>query len=199
MDINTYIWILPAVFGVITAFLLLYLLWLAVAPGPRPRTVNTPPPAPPPQPAPAPRYVESDDTIIDNPAAATGAGSMVIESGLPGISTIDFPGTEFRIGRFRDESQNVLVALDEKSVSRSHALLRLNPGTGQYTIQDIGSRFGTFIVNAHGQPEQIQQGETRPVYNGTVVQFGSAVRVRLLIPTGGYSAAEDFDPGITRL
>jgi hypothetical protein len=201
LDVTTLIWIVPGIFGGLTIILLLYWLWLTVAPGPRPRTVSAPPP-PPPAPAPRPRHVESDDTIIDRVGGPVTAGSMVIESGLPQVMTIDFPSSEFRIGRFRDETQNILVALDEKSISRSHALLRGNPQTGEYTIQDIGSRFGTFIVSPQGVPEQLQQGEARRVYNGTIVQFGSAVRARLNLPSGGYNLPnipDDFDPGMTRL
>lgn len=200
LDSQLLIWIVPGFFGIITVFLLVYWLWLVAAPGPRPRQVSAPPPAPPPpQPAPPPAVYESDDTIIDNPAPTTTQASMVIESGLPAGTVIDFPGTEFRIGRFRDEAQNVLVALDEKSVSRSHALLRGSPQTGEYYLQDIGSRFGTFIVTPQGA-EQLRQGETRRVYDGTVVQFGSAVRVRLHLPSGGgYTVPDDFDPGMTRL
>lgn len=199
MDLNQLIWILPGFLGVVTGFLVLYWLWLMVAPGPRPQQpASAPPPPPPSRPAPV---LESDDTIIDRvPAAATTMGSMTVESGLPGVTTIEFPAAEFRVGRFRDEAQNVLVALDEKSVSRSHALLRGNPQTGEYYLQDIGSRFGTFIVTPQGTVEQLHQGETRQVYNGTVVQFGSAVRVRLNLPTGGgFSIPDDFDPGMTRL
>lgn len=202
LDVTTLIWIVPGIFGVLTTILLLYWLWLTVAPGPRPRTVSAPPPPPAPAPAPRPRHVESDDTIIDRVGGPVTAGSMVIESGLPQVMTIDFPSSEFRIGRFRDETQNILVALDEKSISRSHALLRGNPQTGEYTIQDIGSRFGTFIISPQGVPEQLQQGEARRVYNGTIVQFGSAVRARLNLPSGGYNLPnipDDFDPGMTRL
>ncbi len=202
MDINTLIWIVPGVFGALTTILLLYWLWLTVAPGPRPRAVSAPTPPPPP-PAPKSRHVESDDTIIDRVGGPTTAGSMVIESGLPQVMTIDFPSSEFRIGRFRDETQNILVAVDEKSISRSHALLKGNPQTGEFTIQDIGSRFGTFVLSAQGVPEQLQQGESRRVYNGTIVQFGSAVRARLNLPSGGGynlpNIPDDFDPGMTRL
>jgi hypothetical protein len=202
-NISSLIWIVPGVLGGLTTILLLYWLWLTVAPGPRPRPVSAPPPPPPPAPAPKPRHVESDDTIIDRVGGPTTLGSMVVESGLPQAVTIEFPSSEFRIGRFRDETQNILVALDEKSISRSHALLRGNPQTGEYTIQDIGSRFGTFIVSPQGVPEQLPQGESRRVYNGTVVQFGSAVRARLNLPSGGGynipNIPDDFDPGMTRL
>lgn len=195
------IWILPGILGVITTFLLLYWFWLLIAPGPR---VQQPMSAPPPMPAPKapPMQLETDDTIIDRiPAGPTGPASMTIEAGLPGVGMIVFPSAEFRVGRFRDDAQNVLVALDEKSVSRSHALIRGNPQTGEYYIQDIGSRFGTSIVTPQGGIEKLNQGETRRVYNGTIVQFGSAVRARINLPAagGGFQVPDDFDPGMTRL
>lgn len=194
------IWILPGVFGVITVLLLLYWVWLLIAPGPR---VQQPMSAPPIQTPKTPAiHLETDDTIIDRiPTGPTGPASMTVEAGLPGAGTIEFPSAEFRVGRFRDDTQNVLIALDEKSVSRSHALIRGNPQTGEYYIQDIGSRFGTSIVTPQGTVEKLNEGETRRVYNGTVVQFGSAVRVRINLPAagGGFQVPDDFDPGMTRL
>ncbi|MBZ0299437.1 MAG: FHA domain-containing protein [Anaerolineae bacterium] len=201
MDIiNQYIWIVPGILGGFTAILLIYWLWLTVAPGPRPRQPVSAPPPSPMKSKPAP-VLETDDTIIDRVPGGgmTTMGSMTVQSGLPGVSTIEFPSSEFRVGRFRDDAQNVLVALDEKSVSRSHALVRGNPQTGEYYVQDIGSRFGTFVVTPQGV-EQLHQGETRRIYDGTVVQFGSAVRVRMNLSSGGsFSIPDDFDPGMTRL
>jgi pSer/pThr/pTyr-binding forkhead associated (FHA) protein len=203
IDMTALIWVIPGFLGVITAVLLLYWFWLTIAPGPRVRDdLSAPLPQEMPQPRRMPQPtlpIETDDTIIDRiPTPAGGSASLIIESGLP-PATIPFPGNEFRIGRFRDEAQNILVALDEKSVSRSHALIRSNPQTGEYYIQDAGSRFGTFIVNAQGGVEQLPQGQMRRITDGTVIRFGSAVYVRLSVSAGGFQMPADFDPGMTRL
>jgi pSer/pThr/pTyr-binding forkhead associated (FHA) protein len=101
------------------------------------------------------------------------------------------------VGRFA--SPEVQLALDEKTVSRNHALVRANPQTGQYTVEDLGSSFGTFIVQG-GSNTPVPQGQPYPLTNGTVVQFGQLVRVQFNIPGAGaaYSTAPqsytDSDP-----
>jgi pSer/pThr/pTyr-binding forkhead associated (FHA) protein len=123
---------------------------------------------------------------------------MTIENGVPNTGTIPLPGNEFRVGRFA--SPEVQLALDEKTVSRNHALVRGDPQTGQYSVQDLGSSFGTFIVPPNGAPTPVAQGQSYPLTNGTVVQFGQVVRVRFNLPGagGGYPASPqsyvDNDP-----
>jgi pSer/pThr/pTyr-binding forkhead associated (FHA) protein len=123
---------------------------------------------------------------------------MTIQNGVPNTGTMPLPGSEFRVGRFA--SPEVQLALDEKTVSPNHAQVSGNPQTGQYSVQDLGSSFGTFIVQADGSATPVAQGQAYPLANGTVVQFGQVVRVRFNLPGagGGYPAAPqqfvDNDP-----
>jgi pSer/pThr/pTyr-binding forkhead associated (FHA) protein len=190
-DLNTYIWVLPSIFGVITSILVITWLYLMFAPGPR--TDARPQPQPQPQPQ-QPMQRESDDTIIDQ---VVGPPTLTIQNGVPNTGTMPLPSSEFRVGRFA--SPEVQLALDEKTVSRNHALVRANPQTGQFSVEDLGSSFGTFIVQG-GSNMPVPQGQSYPLTNGTVVQFGQVVRVKFNIPGagGGHSAAPqsyaDNDP-----
>ncbi len=178
ISLAPYIGFVPVILGIITAILLIIWLYLVFAPGPRADRAPEPP-QPQPQAVP-PLPVENDDTIIDRVA---GPASITIQSGLPNPGTMPLPGTEFRIGRF--ESPEVTMSLDEKTVSRNHAQVRANPQTGEYTLEDLGSSFGTFIVQHTGTTTPVPQGQVVPLTDGMVVQFGQAVRVRFNIPGAG--------------
>ena len=109
-------------------------------------------------------------------------GKIVIEAGMPEVKEIGLPMQEFEIGRFFNPDQHVLMAIDEKSISRHHALFDGDEELREYYLTDIGSTFGTYLFR-NGQFEQIDRDLPVRVFNQDVVQIGSKVRLRLVLPT----------------
>ncbi|GAB1421019.1 hypothetical protein MASR2M15_11510 [Anaerolineales bacterium] len=104
------------------------------------------------------------------------SGKMIILSGLA-KQEIELPGQEFGVGRFYNPESGVLVALNEKSISRKHAIFRSDPSRQYYTIMDSNSSYGTsirkdneFVILAPRQEERL--------YDGDVIRFGSTVTVQ---------------------
>jgi hypothetical protein len=204
------LWIVPIALFVVTLILLLYLAFVNYAPVRRdsapsatPRKARSPisnvdnpvvlapkpppyvpPPSVPPQYAPPP-YAPPPMRPPDATEVET-MGKMVIIGGLE-PREIPLPSAQFTIGRFYSPESNVLVALDEKSVSRKHAMLRIAAQGREYYIQDVGSTYGTHLI-AEGRFDRLQPGVDTRVYNQDVVQFGSGVRVQLVLPCETRSA-----------
>jgi pSer/pThr/pTyr-binding forkhead associated (FHA) protein len=105
---------------------------------------------------------------------------MVILNGLPAVSEIDLPADEFGIGRFYNPDHNILVALDERSVSRRHAYFS-KAGSSEYYLTDTSSSYGTSLRQGDTF-QSMTPGQEERVFNGDVVQFGSVVTVRLVLP-----------------
>jgi hypothetical protein len=129
------------------------------------------------------RYAPPGEHSLPEPEAPpTGAEmKMVILSGLPNVSEIELPGANFGIGRFYNPDKNILVALDERSVSRRHAYFHAYPERQEYYIMDTSSSYGTSLRQGE-QFEPLPPGEEKRIYNGDVVQFGSTVTVRFVLP-----------------
>ena len=216
MDINLVFWILPIALFILTIILLVYLAILNWAPvrkesasasSARQRqpaasssvqnpVVLTPPAppaapqyqmpvqqqyAPPPMPAPVPAPMRPPDaTELDS------MGKMVIITGME-PREIPLPSAQFAIGRFYSPENNVLISIDEKSVSRKHAALRIVGGGREYYLQDAGSSYGTHVF-IDGRVERLNQGQEMRLYNNDIVQFGSAVQVRFVLPCETRSA-----------
>jgi pSer/pThr/pTyr-binding forkhead associated (FHA) protein len=134
---------------------------------------------PPPQYAPPPMR-PPDSTEVES------MGKMVILGGLE-PREIPLPSANFTIGRFYSPENNVLVALDEKSVSRKHAILRIAAQGREYYVQDVGSTYGTHLA-VEGRFDRLQPGTDVRVYNQDVIQFGSAVQVQFVLPCETRSA-----------
>lgn len=208
MDINSAFFILPGVLFAVTVILLLYLAFLNYAPVRKETTssspkhtmspvsavqnpiVLAPPPPPPPvyQPvrvAPPPPQMQ----MPQRPPDATeleSVGKMIILGGLE-PREIPLPSNQFVVGRFYSPENNVLVAMDEKSVSRKHAIMRVIAQGREFYIQDVGSSYGTHLI-ADGRFDRLTPGKDERVYNNDVIQFGSAVQVRLVLPCETRSA-----------
>lgn len=131
--------------------------------------------APPPMPMRPPDSTELEST-----------GKFVILGGIE-PREIPLPSAHFTIGRFYSPENNVLVALDEKSVSRKHAVLRVAAQGREYYLQDAGSTYGTHLA-IEGRFDRLQPGVDARVYNHDIVQFGSAVQVQLVLPCETRSA-----------
>jgi hypothetical protein len=114
--------------------------------------------------------------------AGGGMGKFVVLSGLDGPKDIAFPAATFGIGRFYSPENGVLVALDEKSVSRKHATFTADEAVREYYVKDTNSAFGTSIM-VNGVFEPLTAEKQERVYNEDVLQFGNAVTVRVILPT----------------
>jgi len=70
------------------------------------------------------------------------------------------------------------VRVESESVSKSHASIVLDRGSGGYFVIDENSRNGTFLNG-----EQIEQGRRASLWSGAYVSFGDAVFVFIDPPT----------------
>ncbi len=149
-----------------------------------PQYASAPPQYAPPPPqypgAPPAQFRPPDATELDS------LGKMVIVAGLE-PREIPLPSAQFAIGRFYSPENNVLISIDEKSVSRQHASLRVAGNGREYYLQDVGSSYGTHLF-VEGRVDRLTPGQEARVYNNDVVQFGSAVQVRLILPCETRSA-----------
>jgi hypothetical protein len=129
----------------------------------------------------APQYQQM---MVDSPPAprAGGAvGKMIVLAGLDTMREISLPSANFFIGRFYSPEANVLVALDEKSISRRHATFICDEPIREYYLKDLNSSFGTSVL-INGAFEKLTPDKQERIYNEDVVQFGNVVTVRLLLP-----------------
>jgi hypothetical protein len=212
MENSSILWIAPIALFVVTILLVLYLAYLNFAPVRKesthqsaskrskpitnvgnpvvlaPQPAYVPPPSVPPQYAPPPPQYASPPMPMRPPDSTEveSMGKMVIVGGLE-PREIPLPSAQFTVGRFYSPENNVLVALDEKSVSRKHAVLRIAAQGREYYIQDVGSTYGTHLM-VEGRVDRLQSGVDARVYNQDVIQFGSAVRVQFILPCETRSA-----------
>ncbi|MFN8377613.1 MAG: FHA domain-containing protein [Anaerolineae bacterium] len=189
------IWIVPAVFGIFA--ILLLLMWLytnATAGSPaessqpsKPQQpvaqAAAPPPAqpvyaPPPQPAYAPPPPQPSYA----PPKVEGLGRVAVLSGVPQLGEYAITVPTFYVGRFVAADQQVMIGLDEKSVSRKHLMVRSTPAH-EYFVSDAGSTFGSSLISADGSMTRMTAGKEERIYNGDIVQLGNAVRIRFMLPT----------------
>ncbi len=75
-------------------------------------------------------------------------------------------------------SRKCEVRVENDSVSKTHASIALDRGTGSYFVTDEGSRNGTFING-----EKITEGQRTSLWSGAYVSFGDAVFVFIDPPT----------------
>lgn len=203
LTLDQLIWAVPLALLVLAVLQVLYLLLLNYAPVRReaPPRVQEQPSAPimPPirsgggdmpiaMPPPQPTVVLPGTTSNAlSPGAATrqleGIGKFVIVSGVKNPGEIPLPSNHFTIGRFVNTGSNVLIGLDEKSISRKHATFICDDQLREYYLVDMHSSFGTSIM-INGQLRPLTPDQQERVYNEDLVQFGSVVRVRLVLPTG---------------
>lgn len=188
MDVQLLLWTPAALLGLVGVIMLLMLAYYSMAPAKAKRKASSPRPAPEPTPAPPPApapvaYQPPPAPVAARPAPAAEVGqSMVVLSGFDPVGTrFSLPADSFGIGRYENAEANILVAIEERSVSRSHAYVRADRAARQYFLQDLGSSFGTFVV-IDGQPRKLVPGQEERIYNQDVLQFGN-VQVRVSLPT----------------
>ena len=184
MDLSQLLWIVPAVLAVIAVLQILYLLVLTVAPGGRRKPVKQP--AAPIMPTTPQGGLTSAPSY--SPAPIVSAGKLVLLSGLPNLTEIPLPNNNFGIGRFYHPENNILVALDEKSISRRHATFMGDDNLREYYLTDTSSSYGTSI-RKDNQFQLLTPGKRERVYNEDVVQFGNVVTLRMVLPGDTRAAA----------
>ncbi|MBC7811087.1 MAG: FHA domain-containing protein [Burkholderiales bacterium] len=200
--ISQYIWTVPVALALIAVYQILYLIWLAKAPTRK----ETPRPTSPIMPsigapmreslAPVPQQVQRPAPMMDAgrtvaaaPALAAqnfarpteSVGKLIVMGGLKDRSEIALPSENFSVGRFYNPGNNILIAMDEKSVSRKHANFICDERIREYYLVDTHSSFGTFIM-LNGFFEQLPPNKQERIYNEDIVRFGNAVTVRLVLP-----------------
>lgn len=188
------IWVVPAVFGVIAILLLLMWLYTNATAGQsaessqpaRPQTPVAQATPPPQQPAyaptpPQPAYVPPPQPAYA-PPKVEGLGRVAVIAGAPQLGEYPITIPTFYVGRFVAADQQVMIGLDEKSVSRKHLMVRSTPAR-EYFVSDAGSTFGSSLISADGTMTRMTAGKEERIYNGDIVQLGNAVRLRFMLPT----------------
>lgn len=188
---NSLGWLIPATLAILLLIQLLYYTYLNINVKPRRRRPRQNPPESPIMPT----DPESNANINYRPRQQQSAAPnrnlsldgveepphFVVLKGLPNISEIELPASEFGIGRFYAPEKNILVSLDERSVSRRHAVFIGDTANQSFALMDTSSSYGTSLRRGE-RFEPLTPGQEIAVYNGDVVQFGSVVTVRLVLP-----------------
>lgn len=114
-------------------------------------------------------------------------GQINVLGGVPQTGVRPIPASQFGIGRFRNEDTGVLVALDERSVSRRHAVFHAD-GIGLYYLTDTHSSYGTYIRRGN-EFERLNPGQRERLFNGDEIRFGQHVNTRFDLPGDTRAAA----------
>lgn len=190
---TTPLWILPIVLGVITLLLLIVWLYTSMTAGSkseaaqaaRPQQpvsqVAAPPPAPAYAPPAQPAYAPPPQPAYAAPKVE-GLGRVAVIGGVAPLGEYPITAPTFYIGRFVAADQQVMIGLDEKSVSRRHLMVRSTPAK-EYFVSDAGSTFGSSIISSDGTMTRMTAGKEERIYNGDIVQLGNAAQVRFILPT----------------
>lgn len=180
-------WSVPATLLVIAVIQLIYLIWLSSSHRTERRARRPSSPIMPTKPQ-TMRDDASGGMMPLTRTQGTFTGKMIILSGLPNLGEVDLPGPSFGIGRFRNTDQNILIALDEKSISRRHAVFNADETRTEFYLTDTNSSYGT-TVRKQNQFKLLTPGQPERIYDGDVVQFGTLVTVRFVLPGDTRAAA----------
>lgn len=179
MDTNRLFWTISVALVVMAVVQIMYLAWLVYAPANRRRSRQPKAPVMPTSPD---NYLNTQPFAYNTAPASEGSiGKIVILNGVPNLTEIPLPSAQFAIGRFYNQEGNILLALDEGSVSRRHATFVSDESTREYYLTDTNSSYGTRI-RIGGQMEALVPGRGERIYNEDVVQFGNVVNVRFILP-----------------
>lgn len=108
---------------------------------------------------------------------------MQVLAGIPNAGEIPLPADKFIIGRYYHPESSILIALDERSMSRRHVQFSGDPERREYYLTDLQSSYGTALHrpgNAGLLP--LTPGTRMRIYNEDQVQFGQTVIVKFLLP-----------------
>ncbi len=185
VDVSQIVWIAIIVLLVVAILQILYVFYLSV-------TMREARPVRQPSGPIMPTTPQGmNNTNVQSSAIRIGQGKMVVVSGLPGQKEMPIPGNNFGIGRFYSPENNILVAFDEKSISRRHAIFMGDDSLGEFYMTDTNSSYGT-SVRKESKFELLTPGQRERIYNEDVVQFGNGVTIRFLLPSATRAAATRF-------
>lgn len=109
---------------------------------------------------------------------------MQVMAGIPNMGDIPLPADKFIIGRYYHPESTILIALDERSMSRRHAQFSGDTERREYYLTDLQSSYGTALQrpsNAGGLLP-LTPGTRMRIYNEDVIQFGQSVVVKFILP-----------------
>lgn len=139
------------------------------------------------------------DNLVDSPRRGTGAGvsrepqpettalgevipKMIMLNHPKGRKEIKLPSSpSFGLGRFYNREYNILIALDERSISRRHAVLSMDASSNQFYLTDTNSSYGTAIQRGETFTP-MTPGEEERIYHNDIVQFGRSLTVQFILP-----------------
>jgi hypothetical protein len=139
------------------------------------------------------------DNLVDRAQGGTGGGvtrepqpettalgdvipKMVMLNHPKGRKEINLPNTpSYGMGRFYNREYNILIALDERSISRRHAVLSQDASSNQYFLTDTNSSYGTAIQRGETFAP-ITPGEEERIYHNDIIQFGRSLTVQYTLP-----------------
>lgn len=121
--------------------------------------------------------------MLDQPNAL-----LVVEKGVPGVSTIPLERQVYLLGR----SSTADISVDSPYISRRHAQIVLQDG--RYQLQDLGSKNGTLINGQflQGEGRWLQSGDRIELAHGEIVlrfQYSGATATLSAIPS---SSSDDL-------
>jgi len=146
----------------------------------------------------APQMPTYPDNVVDRPLTDTSGvprepqpettalgdviPKMIMTNHPKGRKEIKLPDVpSYGMGRFYNKEYNILIALDERSTSRRHAVLSKDASTNQYYLTDTNSSYGTSIKRGETfQP--MTPGEEERIYHNDMIQFGRSLTVQFILP-----------------
>ena len=107
---------------------------------------------------------------------------MIMLNHPKGKKEIKLPNTpSYGMGRFYNREYNILIALDERSISRRHAVLSRDASSNQYFLTDTNSSYGSAIQRGETFTP-MTPGEEERIYHNDIVQFGRSLTVQFILP-----------------
>lgn len=166
-------WILALIFAVLAMIQLAYIALLTLLPTGERRERQPKEPLMPTKP-----------TINQTKATIPPVGArMLVVAGIANAGELPLPADKFIIGRYYHPESNILVPLDERSMSRRHAQFSGDTERREYYLTDLQSSYGTALQrpgNAGLLP--LTPGTRMRIYNEDLVQFGQTVVVKFILP-----------------
>lgn len=105
---------------------------------------------------------------------------VLVMAGLPDAE-IPLPSDKFTFGRYYNPENAVLIALDERSISRRHAQFVGDEERREFYLTDLQSSYGTALQRPSGLLPLTPSTRMR-IYNEDVIQFGQAVVLKFILP-----------------
>ena len=139
------------------------------------------------------------DNLVDGTRKGTGAGvareaqpemtalgdvipKMILLNHPKGRKEIKLPERpSYGLGRFYNKDHSILIALDERSISRYHAVMSRDDGLNQWFLKDNNSSYGTAIKIGEGFTP-ISPNEEERLFHNDIVQFGRSLTAQFILP-----------------